>query len=413
MAAAVERLIGDFKSRGWDCDPFDQTLAIVNDTPEQVETLLRAVMRDIPQGGTFFDAAISYLPMDAFSSLVADAIRILEEGPNEAAESLIAYTSLQVPTALHPHLNKLFSLCPNSGTYYENWPWRESGNAESDFLIGELKDSSADREKSLECLLETREMQNLLAARETFDSVGLPHSFDVYILQVGYTWMLRPLYVEPGWHIVFPKGYFDDGSMPSWLKRHHPSWTMRSPRGVSALFGGMAESLCAICGGGLRRLIEIDSKIISGSADNRTLTLATCLSCLGWEEERLFYRHDDLGLPHNIAYDGERKDPEFPSGALRQTEVRLEPTPPRLRWQDWALSNSRENLHRVLGYPSWIQNPEFPECPSCGETMKFIMQLDSELPTEECGEWLWGSGGIGYVFWCEPCCVSGAVWQCT
>lgn len=45
--------------------------------------------------------------------------------------------------------------------------------------------------------------------------------------------------------------------------------------------------------------------------------------------------------------------------------------------------------------------------------MTFLLQLDSDLPTEDGGEWLWGSGGIGYLFWCDSCKVSGLLWQCT
>ena len=45
--------------------------------------------------------------------------------------------------------------------------------------------------------------------------------------------------------------------------------------------------------------------------------------------------------------------------------------------------------------------------------MTALLQLDSDLPTADGGEWLWGSGGIGYVSWCDDCAISGAQWQCT
>lgn len=25
----------------------------------------------------------------------------------------------------------------------------------------------------------------------------------------------------------------------------------------------------------------------------------------------------------------------------------------------------------------------------------------------------WGSGGIGYFYWCDGCRISGGLWQCT
>jgi hypothetical protein len=45
--------------------------------------------------------------------------------------------------------------------------------------------------------------------------------------------------------------------------------------------------------------------------------------------------------------------------------------------------------------------------------MSFLLQLDSELVTQEEAEWLWGSGGIGYFFWCDGCKISGGLYQCT
>jgi hypothetical protein len=45
--------------------------------------------------------------------------------------------------------------------------------------------------------------------------------------------------------------------------------------------------------------------------------------------------------------------------------------------------------------------------------MTALLQLDSDLTTEGGGEWLWGSGGIGYVMWCDACAVSSVTAQWT
>ena len=63
---------------------------------------------------------------------------------------------------------------------------------------------------------------------------------------------------------------------------------------------------------------------VSGPA---RLELATCLSCLGWERQPLFYRHGEDGRPENIGYDGPGVRPQFPVGPLRESEVRLAATP--------------------------------------------------------------------------------------
>ena len=44
--------------------------------------------------------------------------------------------------------------------------------------------------------------------------------------------------------------------------------------------------------------------------------------------------------------------------------------------------------------------------------MHFLAQLDS-LDFAGHREWLWGSGGIAYVLWCDPCRISAVFWQCT
>ena len=93
--------------------------------------------------------------------------------------------------------------------------------------------------------------------------------------------------------------------------------------------------------------------------------------------------------------------------------VGLAETPRRWFWQDWGCSNSRENLNRIGGEPCWVQDAEYPRCPTCDSVMTFLFELDSDLPMANGGEWLWGSGGITYGFWCDPCGVSGFLWQCT
>ena len=54
-------------------------------------------------------------------------------------------------------------------------------------------------------------------------------------------------------------------------------------------------------------------------------------------------------LRENLGYGGPKVQPQFPACPLREAEVRLVETPRRWRWQDWGLSNGRENLNRVGG----------------------------------------------------------------
>lgn len=106
------------------------------------------------------------------------------------------------------------------------------------------------------------------------------------------------------------------------------------------------------------------------------------------------------------------RPPEFFAEPLPEVGIGLAETPARWRAQDWALSNGRENLNRVGGEPSWIQGAHYPTCPACSRTMAFLAQLDT-LEFAEHGEWMWGSGGMAYIFWCNACRYSATNWQCT
>lgn len=124
--------------------------------------------------------------------------------------------------------------------------------------------------------------------------------------------------------------------------------------------------------------------------------------------------HDAAGEPAPLPV-GEQVAPKFPAEPLVEMEVRSATTPARWRWrwQDWAVSNGRQNLHRPGGYPARVQSARYPPCPGCGRTMGFLIQFDSELPTAGGEEWLWGSGGLGCGFWCDLYRISGFLWQCT
>jgi len=212
-------------------------------------------------------------------------------------------------------------------------------------------------------------------------------------------------------HLRFPTGYIE---RPAYLKEFpFPTWETLSLEAPSYRFGGVLDTTCGLCGSPLHHLLTLDP-IPQGLGVTRIskLALATCLSCGGYETEWLFFLHDGDGTPspHNPA--ATKRPPQFPARPLMEIQVGIADTPPRWRWQDWGLSNSREHLHRLGGHPCRVQSAEFPSCPCCARTMTFLMQLDSELKTED-GYLLWGSGGVAYLFWCDACRVSAAMWQCT
>ena len=331
----IEQLISDFKKMRWDSAPFERMVEIVQDHPERVKELAERIVSDLPEGGTFLDASLSFLAESEWDSLVTIAVNFFDANrENEAAESIVAYASLQSPSSLHRHLDRLLLIPPNKSSYYASWPWRKSNNLHAEALekVVLSSDSSDEKLAAWRRALETRHEPVLLrflelAGRVDLDAplrkLGIQGSVTVnnHLHLVGYEYVraqLRRLVSEVAFHIVFPLEFVEEGCSP-----------------------------------------------------------------------------------------------EFPAEALEQCFATIVKTPQRWFWQDWALSNSRENLNRIGGEPCWIQDAEYPTCPRCTTTMKFLFQLDSHLPTSDEGEWLWGSGGLCYGFWCNPCRVSAYLWQCT
>ena len=212
------------------------------------------------------------------------------------------------------------------------------------------------------------------------------------------------------YHIIFPRGYFGAPYAPHLAKRH-PTWRFEGGEAGYKL-GGVLDEPDGDAQNPLFHLIMLDP--LPRDLPVRSLPrliLAAHVREVN-EGEIVFYEHDAQGIPRRI---GDRTQVEYAfEEPIKECEVALAPTPARWAAQDWGMSNSRQNLARIGGEPSWIQGALVPTCPICGEKMEFLMQLDSELPTcEQGGEVYFGSGGILYVFWCERTRVSGFFMQCT
>ncbi|WP_297880866.1 hypothetical protein [uncultured Campylobacter sp.] len=212
------------------------------------------------------------------------------------------------------------------------------------------------------------------------------------------------------YHIIFPRGYFGAPYAPH-LAKHHPTWRLESGE-ASYKLGGVLDEPNGDAQNPLFHLITLDPPPRDLPVRSLPrLILAAHVREIN-EGEIAFYEYDAQGMPRRI---GERTQVEYVQDEpIMECEVALAPTPARWAAQDWGMSNSRQNLARIGGEPSWIQGASVPTCPICGEKMEFLMQLDSELPScEQGGEVMFGSGGILYVFWCERTRVSAFFMQCT
>ena len=182
------------------------------------------------------------------------------------------------------------------------------------------------------------------------------------------------------YHLCFPRGFLRPfrWSAGTRLPVIHPTWQLPAGSGVRAAFGGLADGTCPGCSGPLHRLLNLPVIPAGlGVTTCRALELAACLTCLGRTISTMYFRHGGSGQIIGVAGrpDGLPADVSF--GPLPRADVSLAATPPRWRQQDWALSNGLENLNRVGGEPTWIQDPDYPPCPDCGRCMHFLAQLDS------------------------------------
>jgi hypothetical protein len=413
MGIRASKLAEAVVARGLKAEPWHEARSIALEAPEEIRPLAELLLERPPRNSVFFDALLSFLPPGEWKTLAELAVLRLRTDPaNEIAESIVEYGSLQAAEALADEPETLFSVARYFRTYYGAYAWRGAPEEAVPFLERVLTHGdSEERLRAFRCLLQMRRPGALATAMAGSRSLGLDtgmltaHLHEVGFEQRGGAFFR--LFESAPLHLAFPPDYV--GTLPAHTLRDlHPSWGGPAP-GDGVRFGGRGSGNCSVCGQACHHLLTLEPvPACTAVSQLPRLELDTCLSCLGWSVPALWFRHDREGTPSALP-SGERKEPEFPADPLGEVTARLVRLDDRWDWQAWGASNGRENLHRIGGHPTWVQSAEYPKCPECSSTMRFLLQLDSELDKG----WLWGSGGILYVFWCDRCAISGQLWQCT
>ncbi|MGJ5819143.1 hypothetical protein [Paludibaculum fermentans] len=421
MSDSIDQLYADYRANtSRDRDP--QLLAALDAKPGQAAVLVERLFLDLPNHSSLLETALLGLAPEEFAPLALKAVTTLRRDPcHDAAQDFVSHTSLQALPALHTHLQELFYLQPNWTTYYAMWPWRETGASEFAFLqrhagsgttFWEGGPSRTTQRAALEALFETRAFEILQFLEGRLNPEDFQHrarDIGMESSAAGYT----RLYSEQPFHISFPAGYFDGIPFPSGSLPMPGLEVQDLHLPQQHTFGGEGTGECLGCHQRLVNLLTLNSIPPGlGVTGLRRLSLQVCFSCL--DLGMLFYEHDHLGNTCEASQSkreaaGRMED----CGPLRPATVHLIRTPARWRWQDWGVSNSRENLNRLGGHPAWVQGADYPACPQCRQAMIHLLQLDSDLPLHDGGEWLWGSGGCGYVSWCDRCKISAVHSQCT
>jgi hypothetical protein len=111
--------------------------------------------------------------------------------------------------------------------------------------------------------------------------------------------------------------------------------------------------------------------------------------------------HDELGLIYSY---------DFEAGTLRLEcpEVDLDVINPMSTCsaEDIAVSVTGDKL---AGWPAWVQNVEYLECPRCGRRMIHVFQVDSEDNVP----FMFGDSGCGHITQCpEHKEIVAFAWAC-
>jgi hypothetical protein len=162
------------------------------------------------------------------------------------------------------------------------------------------------------------------------------------------------------------------------------------------------DDRCRRCNTVLVALFDLDltDARLGRSLRGTRLRLLTCLSC-GLGSHFLTTvdlgggaTWSDLNEPKEGWHEGDVSGFPLPLGLGR---------PQRTAYEAMAFEDDRSQL---FGRPTWVQSPEYPQCPRCEELMLFVGQVDTsgEPP-------LWE--GMLYAFVDQECGLAATCYQQT
>jgi hypothetical protein len=206
-------------------------------------------------------------------------------------------------------------------------------------------------------------------------------------------------------HLSFPREFMTERLDWRGFRAGHPTWVELAQQHPQARLGGVG-GVCSRCGGVAERLLLLPASSASTILPLRSdVAFIWCAWCSP-SAVATFSRLNEVGTTSMLVLDlVVDPGPLQEVNVTPETPVGLVDLGPEWYRQDWAWSNDVENLYRVGGEPTWIQNPEVPMCPDCGKSLAFVAQLDL-------GDIIDGEGLV-YLFWCDRCSVSAVVYQCT
>lgn len=398
----IERFIADFKASKGEIPNGRHRLLTLAEDSEPFFQLCQYFL------STDTDTSDVASEKQQFGSLLVEVLNL----PNNKEKNqkwVIKHAALQFPELFHAHL----AGCPEA-LAWRNLPPVQIEPFKQKLLAPEI--STSDKRALLECLLQTRDLATVQFAYQFAVDTNINPACNAPIDDddlelVGFT--VRDGNVvsychQPVFHLQFPSQYLYRYAGKHPPPYQHPTYHL-SPLEQRYQFGGVLQDDEK---NPFSHLITLDP-IPEGLPiiGLNKLTLGIHLAILNQTFEPVYYQHDPQGNPHPMA--SAIFEPKWVELPIKATQVALAKTPSRWVLQSDLHGFDEENLFRLGGEPTWIQNAEVLECPVCQTKMDFLMQLASQLPDLENQEILFGSGGICYIFWCDACNVNGYIQQCT
>lgn len=313
------------------------------------------------------------------------------------------------------HLLFLNDLSP--GRVEEALLWKNHGHRYAGFFKAYLseKRTDVDAARAIQTILLTNDGPLKEFAREVipqyFKSREDIHLLNSYLKAAGVQWKDHDwvyLHSQKPLHLIFPENF---------LKRQsHESFHPRTALPGAYDWGGW-QTVYKPSGKKLRlqHLITLDPVPENLAIKSvKRIAFVIDMDMVYDEGAGTYYQHTEngdvmIGEEDVWAYEGP-DDYASEHPAFRACQVRLADLGEKYLIQGREYD---ENNFRIGGIPHFVQDYYYPACKCCHEKMPYVMQMDSYIPQEDGEEFLWGSGGMGYLYWCDHCRVSCICWSCT
>ena len=410
----LEAFATSFDGGKWRTDPYEMLLWSIRSDRDALLPLARWLVTNVEEPRNLVSDLVCHLTEAEFAQLVAlVAPTLILFEPLANARECIEAAASQVPESLSSYLSFIRK---RKSLYRVEYAWRAAAPEER-MSLEKLITSSDDGGAVLESwdrLLESRDVETIHRVFRSFDTedqISLARyalDRDLVVNDQG----VATLTLGPCHHLFFAGGLpvTETGYVES-IRRLHPTAHLRSEHDVTGLSGGTGAGRCGVCREAVSVLLRLRGAPAGFSFGAGPLTLVACISCLSVDPSPLYYSHENPAEPVNLAVPAERQAADFVFTPLPVSRMRASPTPERWCIQDGL--NSRENLHRLGGRPSWIQEADYPGCPNCARIMPFLAQFSSDLPTMPGEESGLTEDGLTFFFWCDDCRVSAVMSQYT